>query len=134
VLELGRCAHDVIVFLKLLIGVGNQLGITSYGVDLCVEAPQPEMVATINGKGLVAKQPLLTARTHRRKYDAHVEVGPMTSLPDSVQVKLVQELVDGIANELTVEPLLFQQGGKRFLEIEESSIEAVLRTFRGTAT
>jgi hypothetical protein len=33
VLELGRCAHDVIVFLKLLIEVGNQLGITSYGME-----------------------------------------------------------------------------------------------------
>jgi len=130
VLELGRCAYDAIVFLKLLVGVGNHLGIASYAVDLCVEGPQVEMVVKINTDGLVAKQPLRTARTRRRRYETQIDVGPMTSLSDEVQLKLVQELLDGIANEIELggDPL-FRDGGKPFLEIDEKSIESILGTF-----
>jgi hypothetical protein len=131
VLELGYCVYDVVVFIKLLVGIGNSLDIKSYTVSLTVEAPRDDMVVTIKTNELTAKQPFREAKARDRRHKAHIEIGPMTSLPDAVQVKLVQQLVDGIANEfeLSGDPF-FRGGGAPFLEIDEKSIALVLETLK----
>jgi len=131
-LDLGQCAFDVIVFMRLLVIVGNSLGITSYNVTLTVEAPKLDMVATIQTNGLAAKQEMRTARIKSKRQEGKLEVGPSTSLPEAVQVRLVKQLVDAIANECELEKDPFHRsgGGAPFLEIDEASIAAVLEAFK----
>lgn len=129
--DLGQCAFDVMVFLKLLIGVGNALGVARYTVNLTLEVPRLNMVGTIQTHGFTAKQQMRTARSASMRHTGKVDVGPAISLPDSVQVGLIKQLVDGVANdfELGKDPL-FGGGGAAFLEIDEASILFAMRVFK----
>jgi class 3 adenylate cyclase len=134
-LDMAQCAYDAIVFLKLIVGVGNALKVASYDVRLKVQAPRPDIIVTIQKHGLAAKQTMRSAKARRTSYETQLHVGPMTAMPDSVQTTLTKELVDGIANEFELESdALFRGGGPPFLEIDERSIAAVLKTFKRSGT
>jgi hypothetical protein len=130
-LDLGQCAFDVMAFLRMVVGVGNLLWITSYNVTLTVEAARANMVATIQTHGLSPKQDMRTARIMGRRHEGKLELGPSTSLPESVQARSVKQLVDAIANECVLEKDAFHRGGGApFLEISAASILAVLDSFK----
>jgi hypothetical protein len=131
-LDMGQCAFDTIVFVKMIVGVGNALNIASYDVILTLQAPRADMVVTIQTNGLAPKQPMRTAKAKSMRHETRVDVGPMTSLQDAVQANLSKQLVDGIANEFDLEgdPFFRGGGGASFLEIDEGSVESVLKRFQ----
>ncbi len=126
--DFGRCSFDAIVFLKMLVSIGNALDVNRYDVTLAIETPRPNIVVTIQTNGLAARQPTKTAKASGRFYESAVRVTPKTALPDTVLAGLSHRLLDGIANEFELSGDMFYEGdsGPSFLEIDEAAIASVL--------